>query len=352
MLPVQVDEWYRTGASGIALSVLSMAAAAWSIMRLTAVTAGSASAGLAGTVLAPRQPQRALRAEHADDRAAAPGHDDAGDGVDRGVGGAGGAAAAPPAWLGDRGRLHDPLRSLADLRRPGRARRHRAGAARRRGGAHAARLRAACRVSDRRDRLVQRQQPVDDRHLVRAAGLLRPRQPGPRPRRPRPRPGAGERARAVGAAVGVDRLRRGGRARRDVRRLTPARVARPRACAGRGRRRAAGRLLPGTPGPDPVRAPAGRRVCRHRRRRHRRAGQTAASDCRHAGGGLGPHTVEPARPHRADDRRVAARRPEHAGAAGGDRLPPQPLGRDDDHDEHGLARALHARSDRARPVRP
>jgi hypothetical protein len=51
MLPVQVDEWYRTGASGIAISVLSMAVAVWSVVRLTAGTAGSGSAGVAGTAL-------------------------------------------------------------------------------------------------------------------------------------------------------------------------------------------------------------------------------------------------------------------------------------------------------------
>jgi hypothetical protein len=51
MLPVQVDAWYRTGASAIAISVLSMAAAAWGFASLVMRTTGSASAAVAGAAL-------------------------------------------------------------------------------------------------------------------------------------------------------------------------------------------------------------------------------------------------------------------------------------------------------------
>ena len=33
MLPVQVDAWYRSGASAIAISIASMAVAAWALTR-------------------------------------------------------------------------------------------------------------------------------------------------------------------------------------------------------------------------------------------------------------------------------------------------------------------------------
>jgi hypothetical protein len=51
MLPVQVDAWYRTGASAIAISVLSMAAAAWALASLIRRASGSASASIAGAAL-------------------------------------------------------------------------------------------------------------------------------------------------------------------------------------------------------------------------------------------------------------------------------------------------------------
>jgi len=51
MLPVQVDAWYRTGGSAIAISVVSMAVASWALMHLTARTADSVSAGIGGTAL-------------------------------------------------------------------------------------------------------------------------------------------------------------------------------------------------------------------------------------------------------------------------------------------------------------
>ncbi|MGH9371246.1 MAG: hypothetical protein ACRD15_06930, partial [Vicinamibacterales bacterium] len=51
MLPVQVDAWYRSGASAIAISVLSMATASWALARMTLGATGSSSAALAGVVL-------------------------------------------------------------------------------------------------------------------------------------------------------------------------------------------------------------------------------------------------------------------------------------------------------------
>jgi hypothetical protein len=51
MVPVQVDAWYRTGASGTAISVLSMAAAAWALAALVLRTTGSVVAAVTGAVL-------------------------------------------------------------------------------------------------------------------------------------------------------------------------------------------------------------------------------------------------------------------------------------------------------------
>jgi hypothetical protein len=51
MLPVQIDALYRSGSSAIAISVLSMAAAAWALASLVLRTTGSVSAAAAGGAL-------------------------------------------------------------------------------------------------------------------------------------------------------------------------------------------------------------------------------------------------------------------------------------------------------------
>ena len=51
MLPVQVDGWYRSGASAIGLSIASMALAAWALTRFTKDTTGSTLAGGLGAAL-------------------------------------------------------------------------------------------------------------------------------------------------------------------------------------------------------------------------------------------------------------------------------------------------------------
>jgi hypothetical protein len=51
MLPVQVDAWYRTGASAIGLSIVSMAVAAWALTRVTLGTTGSVLGGAVGAAL-------------------------------------------------------------------------------------------------------------------------------------------------------------------------------------------------------------------------------------------------------------------------------------------------------------
>jgi len=51
MVPVQVDAWYRTGASGVAISVLSMALAAGSLAWLLLRATGSIIAALTGAAL-------------------------------------------------------------------------------------------------------------------------------------------------------------------------------------------------------------------------------------------------------------------------------------------------------------
>src|SRR4029453_3633991 len=50
-LPVQIDALYRTGASGVAISIASMALAAWAIVRLIHRTTGSIAGGAAAAGL-------------------------------------------------------------------------------------------------------------------------------------------------------------------------------------------------------------------------------------------------------------------------------------------------------------
>ncbi len=51
MIPVQVDAWYRSGASGVAISVLSMAVAAWALSSLIVRITGSRIGAITGAVL-------------------------------------------------------------------------------------------------------------------------------------------------------------------------------------------------------------------------------------------------------------------------------------------------------------
>jgi len=51
MLPVQVDAWYRSGASAIAISVLSTGVAVWALARFIVRTTGSVTAAAAGGAL-------------------------------------------------------------------------------------------------------------------------------------------------------------------------------------------------------------------------------------------------------------------------------------------------------------
>ncbi len=51
MLPVQVDAWYRTGASAVAISVLSMAATVWAVSSMIVRFTGSANGALTAAVL-------------------------------------------------------------------------------------------------------------------------------------------------------------------------------------------------------------------------------------------------------------------------------------------------------------
>ena len=51
MLPVQIDAFYRTGASAIAISVMSMALAAWALSSVIVRTTGSPAGAFAGSAL-------------------------------------------------------------------------------------------------------------------------------------------------------------------------------------------------------------------------------------------------------------------------------------------------------------
>src|SRR6185369_10382040 len=50
-LPVQIDFFYRTGASGVAISIASMAVASWAIARLIERATGSITGGLVASAL-------------------------------------------------------------------------------------------------------------------------------------------------------------------------------------------------------------------------------------------------------------------------------------------------------------
>lgn len=50
-LPVQIDSFYRSGASGVAISIASMALAAWSIARVTHLATGSITGGVVAAAL-------------------------------------------------------------------------------------------------------------------------------------------------------------------------------------------------------------------------------------------------------------------------------------------------------------
>ena len=51
MVPVQVDAWYRSGASAIAISVASSGVAAWALSRFILTSTGSVAGGAAGAAL-------------------------------------------------------------------------------------------------------------------------------------------------------------------------------------------------------------------------------------------------------------------------------------------------------------
>src|SRR5688500_8124571 len=51
MIPVQVDAWYRTGASAIAISVAALAIGAWALTSLIIRRTGSIAGGAAGAAL-------------------------------------------------------------------------------------------------------------------------------------------------------------------------------------------------------------------------------------------------------------------------------------------------------------
>jgi hypothetical protein len=51
MIPVQVDAWYRSGASAVAISILSMSLAAWALSSLIVRVTGSRVAAITGAVL-------------------------------------------------------------------------------------------------------------------------------------------------------------------------------------------------------------------------------------------------------------------------------------------------------------
>ncbi len=190
MLPVQVDGWYRSGASAIALSIGSMAVAAWALTRFTAATTGSVLAGAVGAALLMLNPNLLylqstpmtepmligtcmLAVMYTAEWVAA-----------RGLSGSRAAGWAIVAACMTRYEAWPICAALLGLACAGAA--PPGAAARRDAPAHRSRR----ALSGDRVGPVQRQQPVDDRHLVRAGRILRARKRGPRQRRPCVRAGA------------------------------------------------------------------------------------------------------------------------------------------------------------------
>ncbi len=179
MIPVQVDAWYRTGASAIAMSVASMAVGAWALASLIIGRTGSIAGGARRRGAAPRQPERAVSPEHADDRTAAVRHDPAGAGADGGLARSRRAGLAATSRVRAGCRVHDAVRSLADLRQ-----RPCAGAGRAAAQGHAAAERGhggreAGGLPGDRGPTLSPQQPVDGRRVVRQQRLLRRRRTMP-----------------------------------------------------------------------------------------------------------------------------------------------------------------------------
>ena len=129
-LPVQIDRFYRSGASAVALSILEYAIAAGAIAWIVESLTGSAVAALVRRRGVRAQPERAVSPVDADDRAAAAGDDDGRDCDDDGVGagrpeglrygnrdGTAADASRRPSGLllglGVRAGVSDALRSLA-----------------------------------------------------------------------------------------------------------------------------------------------------------------------------------------------------------------------------------------------
>ena len=209
---------------------------------------------------APREPERALSPEHADDRAAALRDDAAGGGADGGLARSRRRGCAEVSGARARGRVHDAVRSLADLRQPARPR---AGGASAPGHTAAERGRGgreAGGLPGDRGRALPAQQPVDGRRVVRQQRLLRRGERGPGP--PARRVGAGARGglsplRAGGRLAGV---RGRGLDRVGLRALAGARVTRARPGARRRRRVAVVRVLRRPPLSHPLRRTARGRV--------------------------------------------------------------------------------------------
>ena len=344
MLPVQVDAWYRTGASAIAISVAAMAVGAWALASLDHRTHRIDRRRPRRRRAAPGQPERALPAEHADDRAAALRHDAArgaltAEWVDRGAPGwprAAGLALAAACMT-----RYEAWPICGSAGRAG------AGGAPARGTCPRGVRHCVARLSSYPAMalvLFLAQQPVDGRRVVHQQRILRRRErsAGPAARRL----GAGARGRLSPVRPAV---------------VWPAYAARPwsswsfvRARARAPRWRSSSRSpLPrrcrGTRTSKAIRS-ASATACRSSSPA-RRSSARASACCRAACARSRPRSrsrralwqVSPLDRSARGHRRIATRRAEPRRTTGRHRIPRVAPRRPTDHDEHGIARALHAR---------
>ena len=117
MLPVQVDAWYRSGASGIAISVASLALATGALASLLLRLTGSLTACADRRGADHPEPERPVPAEHADDRAAAVRSLIPGSCGDRPMAGRLSSAHTVGGRGGTGGCLSDAVRGVGDHRR-------------------------------------------------------------------------------------------------------------------------------------------------------------------------------------------------------------------------------------------
>ena len=173
MLPVQVDAWYRSGASGIAISVASLALATGALASLLLRLTGSLTACADRRGADHPEPERPVPAEHADDRAVAVRSLIPGSCGDRSMAGRLSSAHTVGGRGDTGGCLSDAVRGVGDHRRRHCARQRTVAAARASGSRDSARQCVARTLAGHSHYRLHYQQPLGRWRLVRHGRILR-----------------------------------------------------------------------------------------------------------------------------------------------------------------------------------